>query len=201
MTTSTRTDQPSVPPRATPEVTLRALRPTDRLAIRRWMRDPSVIGFTVVVPGPEYEAVAPYDAASADRYLELLMRDPGRRSFAILADDVHVGNVGLKDLDLVRKTSACFIEIGAHTARRRGVGEAALRLLLDVAFQEMQLESVRLGVFAFNTAAIRLYRKVGFVDDGIEGTHYCDGEYHRILGMIRRRQGWRSTPTPARGQG
>lgn len=168
---------------APPEVSLRALRATDRLAIRRWMRDPAVINFTVVVPGPDYEPVVPYDTLSADRYLELLIKDPSRRSYAIVADGVHVGNVGLKELDLDAGTSECFIEVGAHGLRRRGVGAAAMRILLGIAFDELGLQTVRLGVFDFNTAAIALYRKVGFVDDGDYGQHFTGGRYHRILAM------------------
>ena len=164
-------------------VTLRPLRTTDRPSVRRWMADPRVIAFTVVVPGPDYGPVEPYDTISADRYLELLIRDPERRSYAIVKGGVHVGNVGLKHIDLRRKTSECFIEIGEVPVRRQGVAAAAMAQLLDVAFDELRLESVRLGVFEFNDAAIALYRKIGFVDDGRIGDHWCDGRIWAIEGM------------------
>lgn len=147
------------------------------------MADPRVIAYTVVVPGPDYGPVEPYDAVAADRYLELLMRDPDRRSFAIVQEGVHVGNVGLKSIDLRRGTSECFIEVGEMSARRRGVGVAAMVLLLDIAFDELRLKAVRLGVFEFNGPAIALYRKVGFVDDGRLGDHWCDGRIWAIDGM------------------
>lgn len=168
---------------AEPVVSLRPLRITDRLLIRRWMADRAVIDFTVVVPGPEYGPVEPYDIVSADRYLQVLITDPGRRSFAIIDDDDHVGNVGLKTIDLVDKTSECFIEIGERRARRRGVAARAMSLLLDIAFDALGLREVRLGVFDFNHAAIALYRRIGFDDTSPVGTHYVDGRYHVINGM------------------
>ena len=165
------------------DVRLRPLRLSDRVAVRRWMADPAVINFTVVVPGPEYGPVEPYDTASADQYLDVLVKAPDRRSFAIVVDGAHVGNVGLKSIDLQARTSECFIEIGETSQRRRGAGAAAMSLLLDVAFDELGLTEVRLGVFEFNAAAIALYRRIGFVDDGQLGTHYLRGRYHAINAM------------------
>lgn len=157
------------------------------------MADPRVILFTVVVPAPDYGPVEPYDAASADRYLELLIRDPERRSYAILKDGVHVGNVGLKQIDLRRGTSECFIEIGEVAVRRQGVAAAAMAHLLDVAFDELRLQTVRLGVFEFNDAAIALYRKIGFVDDGRLGDHWYDGRIWAIEAMRIDALGWYQT--------
>jgi RimJ/RimL family protein N-acetyltransferase len=154
------------------------------------MADPRVIAFTVVVPAPEYGPVEPYDAASADRYLDLLLREPDRRSFAILKDGVHVGNVGLKHIDLRHGTSECFIEVGEMSARRRGVAQAAMSRLLDIAFDELRLQSVRLGVFEFNTPAIALYHKLGFVDDGRLGDHHSDGRVWAVNAMRIDALGW-----------
>jgi RimJ/RimL family protein N-acetyltransferase len=171
-------------------VRLRPLQASDRAAIRRWMADMRVIAFTVVVPGPDYGPVEPYDAAAADRYLELLLHEPGRCSHAILLDGEHVGNVGLKHIDSRRGTSECFIEIGEVSARRRGVALAAMSQLLDVAFDELQLQTVRLGVFEFNAPAIGLYRKLGFVDDGRLGDHYAGGRVWAVNAMRIDALGW-----------
>lgn len=164
------------------------------------MADPAVIGFTVQVPGPEYGAVAPYSDEEADRYLDMLVRDPDRRSYAIEVDGVHVGNVGLKSHDWRKRTAECFIEVGDHAARRRGVGSAAMTWLLDIAFYECRLQRIRLGVFEFNAAAIGLYRKLGFVDDGRHGSHHVDGRVWAVNAMAIDEPTWRARrrpPTPS----
>jgi RimJ/RimL family protein N-acetyltransferase len=175
-----------------PRVSLRPLRASDKFAVRRWMADFDVIGFTVVVPGPDYGPIEPYDHASADRYLDLLIREPDRRSFAIIVDGAHVGNVGLKHIDLGRGTAECFIEIGEVAMRRRGVGAQAMGLMLDVAFSALRLDRVRLGVFEFNDGAIALYRKLGFVDDGALGEHWVDGRTYVVRAMCLDAAAWRA---------
>lgn len=171
-------------------VTLRPLSVDDRDAIRRWMSDLDVIRFTVLVPGPEYAPVTPYSPAAADRYLDALLRAPDRRSFAVCVDGHHVGNVGLKGLDLERRSAECFIELGEAWARGRGAGRAAMSRLLDYAFREVSLLEVRLGVFEFNHPAIRLYRRLGFHRTGRYGLHYAQGRYWEVLGMRMTRERW-----------
>jgi RimJ/RimL family protein N-acetyltransferase len=156
------------------------------------MADPAVITFTVQVPGPEYGPVVPYSDDEADRYLDMLVRDPDRRCYAIELDGAHVGNVGLKSLDWRIRSAECFIEIGAVDVRRRGVGAAAMTILLDIAFDEVRLKRVRLGVFEFNEAAIALYRKLGFVDDGRHGSHWVRGRTWAVNAMALDADTWRA---------
>ena len=135
------------------------------------MADPSVILFTVLVPGPEYGPVVPYADAAADRYLDLLVSDPDRRSYAIEVDGVHIGNVGLKGYDWEKRTAECFIEIGEAAMRGKGVGSAAMRALLDIAFDKMHLE-------------------LGFVDDGVYGSHWVDGRFWAVDAMLMEARHW-----------
>lgn len=51
--------------------------------------------------------------------------------------------------------------------RGRGVGSALLSTLLDWATANPVIEKVCLEVFATNQTAIRLYRKLGFVEEGV----------------------------------
>ncbi len=48
-----------------------------------------------------------------------------------------------------------------------GVGTALIRALLDWAAADATLERVTLGVFATNTGARALYRRLGFVEEGV----------------------------------
>jgi RimJ/RimL family protein N-acetyltransferase len=171
-------------------VRLRRLSAADRSAVRRWMADPAVIRFTVLVPGPEYGPVQPYTAAAADRYLRTLTDDPRRRSFAVLAGERHVGNVGLRELDVSHGTAECFIELGEHEARGAGIGTKAMRLLLEDTFLSLGLREVTLGVFEFNAPARRLYERLGFHYDDTYASHWAEGRFWQVLEMRLTREEW-----------
>jgi RimJ/RimL family protein N-acetyltransferase len=171
-------------------VTLRPLSLNDAQQVRRWMRDPEVIHNTVVVPEADYGDVEPYDAAMADDYLRSLMRDVDRRSFAIVWRGEHVGNVGLKSYVAGSSSCECFIELGEAHARGHGVAMRAMQQLLSLAFDELQLLEVRLGVFAFNAPARRLYQRLGFVDTHVLGLHYVHGRPHDVQGMALQSSVW-----------
>jgi len=165
-------------------VALRPLRPDDAPQIRRWMVDLNMLRNTVLVPGPEFAPVRAYTAAESDRYLEQMMTDSDRCSFAIEVAGQHVGNTGLKAVDRTNAMAECFIEIGEPSARGHGVGRRAMELLLEYAFFTVQLRLIFLGVFEFNEPAIRLYRGLGFKDGPQYGWHYVEGEYFEVLGML-----------------
>ena len=171
-------------------VRLRPLLHSDRAAVRRWMRDPALIRFTVLVPGPHYAPVEPYSTADADRYLSVLVDDPKRRTFAICWADRHIGNVGLRDIDAEASCAECFVEIGESDARRRGFAKRALRQLISYAFEDLSLTHLRLGVFEFNQKAIGLYRGLGFEPSGVYGRHWVDGRYWAVHAMELSRDAW-----------
>jgi RimJ/RimL family protein N-acetyltransferase len=67
-----------------------------------------------------------------------------------------------------------FGEIGMMVAREwrgRGVGSALMTAAIDWA-RERGLHKLSLDVFAHNAAAIGLYRKMGFVEEGRRIKHY-----------------------------
>ena len=67
-----------------------------------------------------------------------------------------------------------FGEIGMAVTRPwrgRGVGSALVKTAIEWA-REQGLHKLSLSVFPHNTAAIALYRKFGFVDEGRRIKHY-----------------------------
>ena len=73
-----------------------------------------------------------------------------------------VGRCLLFRVDLVNRKAMLGIVIGEKDYWDQGYGQEAVRLLLDYAFNLLNLNSVMLGTFSFNERAIRCYEKVGF---------------------------------------
>jgi RimJ/RimL family protein N-acetyltransferase len=66
-----------------------------------------------------------------------------------------------------------------------GIGQQLVETLLKWAKQNEQIEKVYLQVFATNFNAIKLYKKLGFIEEGrhIKAIKQFDGEYIDIIQM------------------
>lgn len=57
--------------------------------------------------------------------------------------------------------------VGDKNARGKGIGRQMIREILKIAFDDLHLHRVSLGVFDFNVSAISCYEKAGFVKEGL----------------------------------
>jgi len=87
----------------------------------------------------------------------------------------HVGNLYLRDIDLISRHAELSVFIGDRANRSRGYGSGAVRLALDYAFQDLGLARVYLFVLASNRRAAELYEKCGFVHEGTLRKHALKG--------------------------
>jgi RimJ/RimL family protein N-acetyltransferase len=85
-----------------------------------------------------------------------------RFALCLRATGAHIGNVYLLGIDADERCAEFHIFIADPAQRGKGYGEAALRAALELAFGDLSLERVRLGVLAENAPARALYEKVGF---------------------------------------
>lgn len=79
-----------------------------------------------------------------------------------------VGRCLLFGINAVDRNAMLGIFIGEKSLWHKGYGEEATRLLLDYAFNLLNLHSVMLGVFEFNRSAVHLYEKIGFQHIGMQ---------------------------------
>ena len=87
-------------------------------------------------------------------------------SIVDLESDRLIGRCLLFSVDPVNRSAKLGIFIGEKSLWGRGYGQEAIRLLLDYAFNLLNLHSVMLGAFAFNERALAAYRKAGFREIG-----------------------------------
>jgi RimJ/RimL family protein N-acetyltransferase len=87
-------------------------------------------------------------------------------SIVRLDTDELIGRCLLFSVNRTDRSAMLGILIGEKSCWNQGYGSEALILLLDYAFNLLNLNSVMLGVFAFNQRAAASYRKVGFQEIG-----------------------------------
>ena len=75
----------------------------------------------------------------------------------------HIGNVKLEPI-LPDYTATIGILVGEENWRGKGVGFEVLSEVLNYAFNDLNLQLIRLGVDKKNISAIKLYKKLGFTN-------------------------------------
>lgn len=91
--------------------------------------------------------------------------------FALDYESQFIGVLQLAEIDHFEKRAVISIFIGPKELWGRGIGSAALRLLLDYAFTVQGLERIYSEVYGFNTRSQRLMEHVGFQKEGILRQH------------------------------
>ena len=87
--------------------------------------------------------------------------------FIIVVDGFgDIGSVYLRDIDMRHRKAEFGIFIGEDCARGKGFGAEAAKLIIEHAFNALDLNKVFLRVFADNIYAIKSYESSGFVKEG-----------------------------------
>lgn len=82
-------------------------------------------------------------------------------------DGEPVGVIGLLNIDYQNRKAEYYITLGEEKAKGRGVAASASRLLLEYAFEQLQLNRVYLFTETENRTAQRLFERVGFRREGL----------------------------------
>lgn len=98
--------------------------------------------------------------------------------------DIPIGSVYIRDINRQHQKGEYGIFIGENTARGKGIGTAAAKLMIRYAFEELGLHKLFLRVYADNIRAIRSYEKAGFVREAyLREDIYLKGQYLDIVLM------------------
>jgi RimJ/RimL family protein N-acetyltransferase len=110
----------------------------------------------------------------------------GELTLAIVAKKFSktIGSIELKRINKIDKTASLGIIIGDKNYWGKGYGREAITLLLDFAFNVLNLHSVNLSVYDYNHRAIKAYQAVGFKEAGrLRETRFWGGKYYDIIKM------------------
>lgn len=123
----------------------------------KWRNDPEVWKLTGSKPDrtitPEIEKA----------WIQQVLNDDSCRRFAICLEktDEYIGNVQLTNI--TDEEAEFHIFIGAKTYWGKGLGTQATDKLIKYAREQMKLKTIYLFVKPDNLAAIKIYKKAGFV--------------------------------------
>lgn len=106
-----------------------------------------------------------------------------------------IGHISLGKIDRINKSARVGkVLVGDKSVRGKGVGKLLMKEILKVAFDELNLHRVSLGVFDFNLSAIACYEKAGFIKEGLlRDSRKNDDEYWNLWEMSILENEWLET--------
>jgi RimJ/RimL family protein N-acetyltransferase len=123
----------------------------------------------------------------AERFKKTLAESADSASFVIEVGNEVAGICDLFQIDTLTRTGEVGIGVVA-SARGKGYGTDALRVLVRFAFERRNLRRVHLVTLASNAGGLACYRKVGFVEEGRRREHaWVRGGYEDevLMGLLR----------------
>lgn len=92
-----------------------------------------------------------------------------------------VGLASISSLDYKNSVANLNIKIMGEN-RGEGIGTKVIKLLVEFAFNELNLNCLTANILEYNNSSIRLFERCGFKQDGILRSRiYKGGVYHNIL--------------------
>lgn len=162
------------------KVQLRPVERDDLPHFVEWFADPEVRHYLI--------RYMPFSLEQEERWFEDLQERLAKKETVMLAietsENVLIGNISLNDIDWKNRKAELGITIGEKAYWSQGYGTDAIRTLLGLAFDEMNLHRVFLRVFDDNKRGLRCYEKVGFQREGtLRDSAFRRGSYRDLYIM------------------
>ncbi|HDR6259473.1 TPA: GNAT family N-acetyltransferase [Bacillus cereus] len=110
--------------------------------------------------------IFPLDEQQLEKYIE----SANTLAFKVVDEETSdvIGHISLGQIDNINKSARIGkVLVGNTKMRGRSIGKHMMKAVLHIAFDELKLHRVTLGVYDFNTSAISCYEKIGFVKEGL----------------------------------
>jgi RimJ/RimL family protein N-acetyltransferase len=140
----------------------------------------------------------PLSRDSLDWYIEDTNEGLESDAFVYKAVDTEtgttLGHVSLGSIS--RKNRSARISrvlVGNNAERGKGVCQQMINAVLRFGFENLELHRISLGVYDFNTSAIKCYEKCGFVSEGVQRDvlQYKPNEWWSLVEMSILETEWR----------
>lgn len=157
-------------------ITLRRTTFDDIHEIMKWVNEPEVLAQFA-----NFKAVTLEQEAE---YLLRLLKSKDDFTYTVLCNGVYAGQASINKIYWAAKNGRLAIFLKKEF-RGQGLGKAALKLLIEKAFNEIGLRKVWLMVRAENIKARKLYAKLGLKKEALLIDEYVDPKTRQFVNMIR----------------
>jgi RimJ/RimL family protein N-acetyltransferase len=166
------------------QVYLRPLEVSDASTVAPWFNDPALTRFVKrhlpMSVHAEEEFLRRMSTNETDVVLGIVLKDADRL----------IGTTGLHP-EYRCRTARFGIILGDTSCHDCGIGTDVTRLMVNHAFETLNLNRVWLHVYEYNPRGIHVYEKVGFrVEGRLRQETYRDGRYWDIIAMGLLRSEW-----------
>lgn len=161
------------------KVILRAMRRSDMEMICDMFNDPELEKFVV---GWAF----PLSIDQQNKWFDSHMNDSDSFRFVIeTKEDGPVGIATLTDIDWKNRRASHGIKLLNKEKRSRGIGTDSVMAIMRYAFDELQLHRLDSSRFVDNIPSQRLYKKCGWVEEGIHKDYIFKGGKYKDLVFMR----------------
>jgi RimJ/RimL family protein N-acetyltransferase len=162
-------------------VRLRGYERADLSALMKWVNDEEVTDFLGT------PLVYPMSSIAEQNFIEAAANHSETdKRFVIesLADGRNIGGISFLAVDWLNRSAGIGIVIGDKSCWGKGYGTDAMRVMMRLGFDKMNLHRLWLHVYDFNQRGISSYEKCGFKREGIlRDERYLNGRYHDTIVM------------------
>lgn len=149
----------------------------------KWMNDPDITRYLE----SRFEK---WSIKKLEDYVAKIQDDPNYVFLSIILKDgkKHIGNIKIGPINWIHKFADVGLIIGEKSFWGRGLATEVLKLIIDYAFNTLNLHKLTAGAYANNVGSIRAFEKAGFLIEGIKKKHYLYNGYYAdslLLGIFR----------------
>ena len=144
------------------KIRLTGLKKEDATSILRWREDTRFLRLWSSDP------LIDRSEGSIEKWIDEVGNTRNEITFGMRLTDQEdlIGIIGLSEIEWSNRVASLGIGIGQPVHWGKGYGTEATHLLVNYAFNELNLYRLQLTVFAYNTRAMALYERIDFRKEG-----------------------------------
>jgi RimJ/RimL family protein N-acetyltransferase len=156
---------------------------SDLSLLIKWINDPEV--------RPFLKNARPVSEKMKEEWLERQSSSQQDIILIIVLEGRPIGNIGLYDINWVDRRATTGSIIGEKDCRGKGYGTEAKMLLLEYAFNTLNLRRIGSSVIAFNKRSFNCLKSCGYQEDGVRRkVFYRNGKYWDEILLVCFKRDW-----------